>query len=80
VGLDSLLARVCGCVSERDLFAREVSEGAPVVFDCSIWVAFLGGLRGARLVSSGNRRRVLRTLDGEEALIEKCFPENIERS
>jgi hypothetical protein len=79
VGLDSVLARNCSRDSDRDRVAREVSEGAAIVFDCSIWVAFLGGLRGARLASATARQFLLRTLDGEEALIEKCFPENIAR-
>jgi hypothetical protein len=79
VGLDSRLARNRSRASGRDFPAREVSEGAAIVFDCSICVAFLGGLRGARLASTTARQFLLRTLDGEEALIEKCFPENIAR-
>jgi hypothetical protein len=75
--LDSLLAGNCSRDPDRDLLAPEVSEGPPVVLDCSIWVAFLGGLSGARLASTTDRQFLLRTLDGEEALIEKCFPENI---
>jgi hypothetical protein len=79
VGLDSRLARNRSRASGRDFPAHEVSEGAAIVFDRSIWVAFLGGLRGARLASATARQFLLRTLDGEEALIEKCFPENIAR-
>jgi hypothetical protein len=77
VGLDSVLARNCSRDSGRDRIAREVSEGAAIVFDCPIWVAFLGGLPGAPVASAGDRQFLLRTLDGEEALIEKCFPKNI---
>jgi hypothetical protein len=77
VGVDSLLARSCSRDPNRDFLTREVSEGTAVVFDCSIWVAFLGGLRGARLASPIIRHPVLRALDGGEALIEKRFPENI---
>jgi hypothetical protein len=79
VGLDSVLARNRSRDPDRDFLAREVSEGAAVVLDCSIRVAFLGGLCGAPLASPIIRRRVLRALDGGEALIEKCFPENIAR-
>jgi hypothetical protein len=79
VGLDFVLARNCRRDSDRDRVARKVPEGAAIVFNCSSWVAFLGGLRGARLASATARQFLLGTLDGEEALIERCFPENIAR-
>jgi hypothetical protein len=77
VGLDSLLARHCGRNPDRDCLAREVLEGTAVLFDSSIWVALLGGLRRAGLASSIDIRLVLASLDGEGALIEESFPENI---
>jgi hypothetical protein len=77
MGLDSLLARICGRGAERDCVAREVSEGSAVLFDSAVWLAFLGSVYRVHLDSSTSRRAVLRTSDGGEALIEKCFPENL---
>jgi hypothetical protein len=77
--LDSLLARNCGCDPGRDFLACEVSEGAAVIFNSEVWVAFLGGLCRARMASATAREFLLRALDGEEALIEECLPENIAR-
>jgi hypothetical protein len=79
VGLDSVLASNYSRDSDRDRVAREVSEGAAIVSGCPIRMAFLGGLRGARLASATARQFLLCTLDGKEALIERCFPENIAR-
>jgi hypothetical protein len=79
MGLDSFLARVCSRIPGRDFFAREVQEGAAFVFDSAARVAFLGGVRGAPLAPATPCRLVLRTLDGGEALIEKCIPQNIAR-
>jgi hypothetical protein len=79
VGLDSLLARDCSSDPDRDFFAREVSEGAAFVLNCTVRVAFLGGVCGARLASAIARQLDLHTLDGGEALIEKCIPQNIAR-
>jgi hypothetical protein len=75
--LDSLLARNCSRDPDRDFLACEISESASFVLDCAVWLAFLGGLRGAGLAADAARQCLLRTLDGEEALIEKYFPENI---
>ena len=75
--LDRDLALNCGRAPSRHFLAPEVSEGAAVVFNTSIWLAFLRGLRGTCLASFDIRHRVLRNLDGAEALIEECFPENI---
>jgi hypothetical protein len=77
VGLDSLLARHCGRDPDRDFLAREVSESTAVVFDSSIWMALLGGLRRAGLASSIVTCLDLHSLDDEESLIEEPFPENI---
>jgi hypothetical protein len=76
VGLDSHLAGNCSRDPDRDFLACEVSEGAAVVRDCAVWVAFLGGLCGARLASALDRQLVFHTLGGE-ALIEECIPQNI---
>jgi len=79
VELDSRLALNCGRRPRRDFPAREVSEGAAIIFNPEVWVAFLDGLCRARMASAAIRHRLLGTLDGREALIEKCFPKNIAR-
>jgi hypothetical protein len=76
MGVDSLLAHNCSRDPGCDFLACEVSEGATVILDCAIWVAFLGGVCGARLASAFVRWRDFYTL-GREALIEKCIPQNI---
>jgi hypothetical protein len=77
MGLDFVLANDYRRDSVCDFLAREVPEGAAVVFDSSIRVAFLGGLRGVRLASSIVCHPVPGKSDVGEALIEKCFPQNI---
>jgi hypothetical protein len=77
VGLDSLLAGDRSRNPGRDFFAREVQEGAAFVFDSAARMAFLGGICGAPLAPATPRQLVLDTLDGGEALIEKCIPQNI---
>jgi hypothetical protein len=77
MGLDSLLACICSRGSECDCLAREVSEGSAILFDSAVWLAFLGSVCRVHLDSSTSRHAVLRTSDGGEALIEKCFPENL---
>jgi hypothetical protein len=72
--LDPFLAHDYSRAASRHLVACEVSEGTAIVFDCSIRVAFLGGLRGTSLASRAVRDPVLDTLDGGETLIEECFP------
>jgi hypothetical protein len=79
VDLDSLLAHDRSRNPCRDFLAREVQKGAAFIFDSSARVAFLGGVRGAFLAPATPYRLVSRTLDGEEALIEKCIPQNIAR-
>jgi hypothetical protein len=80
VGLDSLLARDRSCDPGGDLLAREASEGAAEVLNCAVGLAFLGGVCGAGMAPAIARERDLRRTDGEEALIEKCIPQNIGRS
>jgi len=79
VGLDFHLARNCSRNSDRDHLAPEVSEGAGVVLDSAVRVAFLGGLRGSCLGSAFIRRPSVGSLDRKDALIEKCIPQNIAR-
>jgi hypothetical protein len=67
--LDSLLARNCSCDPDRDHLAREVSQGAALVFDCPIRVAFLGGLHGDHLGTDIAWHLVPRNPDDREALI-----------
>jgi hypothetical protein len=66
--MDSLLAYDSGRIPGCDFSAYEVSEGAAVVLDCAVWVAFLGSVCGARLASALVCGRFLPKLD-EEALI-----------
>jgi hypothetical protein len=77
--LDPLLARNCSRDPDRDFLACEISESASFVLDCAAWVAFLGGVCGARLASAIARQLDFRTVDGGEALIEKYIPQNIAR-
>jgi hypothetical protein len=77
MGLDFVLANDYRRASDCDFFAREVPEGAAVVFDSSIWMAFLGGLCGNSLASTIVLHDLPGGSDGGEALIEKCFPEDI---
>jgi hypothetical protein len=77
VGLDSLLACIYSRGSERDRLAREVSEGSTVLFDSTVWLAFLGGVCRAHLDSTIVRYAVLQHLEGGGTLIEKCFSENL---
>src|SRR5438270_2839372 len=79
MGLDSRFARICGRSAERDCVAREVSEGSAILFDSAVWLAFLGSVCRVHLDSAIIRHAVLRSSDGGEALIEKCFPENLAR-
>jgi prolipoprotein diacylglyceryltransferase len=74
VGLDSLLAHNCSRDPGCDRLAREVSERAAIVLDFAVWLAFLGGVCGARLASFIIHHCVPHNLDSEEALIEQCIP------
>jgi hypothetical protein len=76
MGLDSFLADDCGRDPGRNFFARQVQEGATVVFDSAARVAFLDGLRGTCLASAIDRQRDIHTLDSAEALIENCLAQN----
>jgi len=67
------LADDCNRDSHCDLFAREVSEGAAVVLDSAVWLAFLGGLRRHCLGSATIRFRILRNTLGGEALMKGAF-------
>src|SRR5258708_5550524 len=78
-GLDSRLAHKCSRDPGCDLFAREVSEGAAIVLDSAVRVAFLGGVCGARLGAFTIDHFVPHNFDCGEALIEKCIPQNIAR-
>jgi len=79
VGLDHTLAHNCSRDSGCDFLAREVSEGAAVVLDTAVWMAFLERVCRARLAPAVVSQLDFRRLDGEEALIEKCIPKNIAR-
>jgi hypothetical protein len=79
VGVDHFLAHNCSCASGCDFLACEVSEGAAFVLDSTVWVAFLGGLCRVHLATAVDRHPILRTLDGGEALIGECIPQNIAR-
>ncbi len=70
---------IVAAIPGRDFLAREVSEGAAIVLNSAVRVAFLGGVCGARLASALDRQLVFHTLDGGEALIEECIPQNIAR-
>jgi hypothetical protein len=77
--LDPLLARHYSRVSGGDRLAREVSEGATVLLDSAVRLAFLGGVRRPYLGSCIVWHHHLVSWDREEALIEKCVPQNIAR-
>jgi hypothetical protein len=79
MGLDSFLARVCRRTPSHDFLAREVQKGAAFVFDSAAGVALLDGVRGTSLAPAAAWCFVLRTLGDEEALIEKCIPQDIAR-
>jgi len=68
MGLDYLLADARGRASERDHFAHQVSEGAAVLLDPTVRMAFLGSLRGTSLGSFINRLLIISN-PGNEALI-----------
>ena len=70
LGLDFLLACNYCRDSDRDRLTREISEGATVVLDSAVRVAFLGGLSRAGLASILDELRVNYGPDGEEPLIE----------
>jgi hypothetical protein len=67
--MDSLLASNGSRDSHRDRLARKVSQGAALVFDSPIGVAFLGGVRGDDLGSIVICHFVPRNPDDGEALI-----------
>lgn len=77
--MDSVLARDCGGDSQRNHLTREIPEGAAVLFDSAVRLAFLGGLRRASMGSSANRLLVVRDSYGKEALIARCIPKDIAR-
>jgi hypothetical protein len=77
MGLDFVLADDYCRDSDCDFLAREVPEGAAVVFDSPIRVAFLGGLRRHPLASTIVLHDLPGRPDGGEALIEECFPQDI---
>jgi hypothetical protein len=79
VELASRVALICGRGPGRDFFACEVSESAAILFNSKVWLAFLGGLRRARVGSATGGDFLLYEPGVEEALIEKCFPKNIAR-
>ena len=80
MGLDFILAHICGRTSGRDFPARKVSEGAAIVLDSAFRVAFLGVLLRTDLVSDSYYHRILCAAYGQETLIEQDLPQNIERS
>src|SRR5215813_113222 len=80
VGVDSLLANNYGRDPGCDFPACKVSEGASIVLDSEVWVAFLDGVCGARLASSVNRHLTLRTFLHGEALSGKGIPQNVQPS
>jgi hypothetical protein len=73
------LARHYSGDSGGDRLARDVSEGATVLPDSAVRLAFLGGVRGPYLGSCIVRHHHLVSWNREEALIEKCVPQNIAR-
>jgi hypothetical protein len=77
VGLDSVLARDRRRNPGRDFLTCEVLEGAAFLFDSAVRVAFLGGVCGAHLASVIHRQFALNALDGGEAVIENCIPQDI---
>jgi hypothetical protein len=79
VGLDSFLACHCSCDTRSDLLTCEAPEGAPLVLDWPIGVAFLGGLSGNHLGAAIIWDLHPRNSSGGETLIDKYFSENIAR-
>jgi hypothetical protein len=79
MGLDIVLAHIRGRSPRRDLFAREISEGAAGLFDSTTWLAFLDGIRRLCVAPADIRQRVLLSMDRQETLIEERIPKNIAR-
>jgi hypothetical protein len=79
VGLDYRLAHICSCDSCCNFLAREVQEGAAVVLDSPVGVAFLECVCGTLMAPVTDCQFLRHTLDDEEALIEEYFPKNIAR-
>ena len=79
VGLDSVLAFHRGGASGCDFLAREISEGAKIVFDRSARMAILDGVCGSSLASSDIRERISLRMGGKETLIEQRLPQDLAR-
>ena len=79
MGLAPFLANIRGGCARRDLFAREVSEGAARLFDSATRLAILDGVRRVCVAPSDIRQRVLHSMDRQETLIEERLPKNIAR-
>ena len=63
MGLGYFLADVRGRTSGRDLFAREVSEGAARLSDSTTRLAILDGVRGLCVAPTDIRQCVLHSMD-----------------
>src|SRR5215475_4878964 len=79
MGMDSVLANDCRRASYCNCVACKVSEGAALIVDSAVWMAFLDGVRGPCLASGIARRGVLAWFE-REAVIEERLSENIGRS
>ena len=66
--MDSRLAVIRSCASGGDFLACEISQGAAVVFDSALWLAFLGRVRRTRVVAGDTGCLILPNADEEGAM------------